>query len=868
MPQTPLHTFARDGDLAGVRKHIHLAGKHDPLFAGYTALIYAAENNHPDCVQVLRSRELGLTNQHLTSAFFRAVYCGHPVSARLLLDEGRARNKYGYYALDFAATNSFAGSAECLRLCLPREYDLVQELRDLSEVAASSEQRAAVAAFVRFRHLTAEQAALLPDQEQPTAYRIAAQCNLHAVLSVLAPRCAGHRFHGGTTALIYATAEGHHEAIAMLAPLEAGLVDNSGWSALRVALALGDAQAVAMVGPSEFHTLESVEHGFADYTSDAATSASASRLLDTYRGFTAADADIVLGSCGESAKQAYCACLSLGRLEVATRLGLGLQHARFCAGATALMMAAQHDAGEVVAALAPSQAGLLDPLGRSALHLARAAGKVRAATVLFDFEFHTIDLDLSAPTDSAVDAVFCSLARDPAHLLTLSLRAVAPDPPHYNQAETLALWAAECCAPAPLTHLVPFLSAEPGERTPLMIAAANPDAFLCVELLAESQAGIVDASGWSALRHACAAGNLRAIERLFDAEFHTLDLSRHRPIDLATDNAAIAQLESLLTDKVRWARLARELLTAPLHSDPRLAALFSIATDASDAELAGLLAARLQGSRLAFKSRTHLMRAVTDFNQPMVEVLAPFEAGLVDADALSALAHACACGNASAAAILAPYELPTLFPLADGPLSRFPECQATLEAGVLKYSSFSPSEAVNLVAAPVADVKDAFLGCLAFANAASAIALAPRLGELRFARDRTALMLAARFGLSDAVEELAPRLSGLRDADGWSALMHACQARHFAAVACLAQTELGLKAPSGVGPSDLWKGRDADVAFALGRQANRLATALSRATSPLLADIAALRERVAELEATKGHVESRISPLDHAASAS
>eukprot|EP00769_Ergobibamus_cyprinoides_P002451 gnl/Ergobibamus_cyprinoides/3575.p1 GENE.gnl/Ergobibamus_cyprinoides/3575~~gnl/Ergobibamus_cyprinoides/3575.p1 ORF type:complete len:255 (+),score=45.71 gnl/Ergobibamus_cyprinoides/3575:298-1062(+) len=180
-------------------------------------------------------------------------------------------NNHNETGLYYACRNSGPGRAECVALHLPREYDVMTlgllrgpdfsgsaDEHDLLHAVlsvnvhctTSYEKSAIVVAFVRFRRLTADEAAALSDADARVAFRIAAQCGRVGAVRALAPRCAGTLYYRGRPAITYAICEGQTAVVEALLPFEAGIVDADGYSNLQLACAVALPEIVKLLrGP-------------------------------------------------------------------------------------------------------------------------------------------------------------------------------------------------------------------------------------------------------------------------------------------------------------------------------------------------------------------------------------------------------------------------------------------------------------------------------------------------------------------------------------------------------------------------------------------------------------------------------------------
>jgi ankyrin repeat protein len=173
-------------------------------------------------------------------------------------------NSSGLY---YACCYSCPGTAECVALHLPREYDVTNPHHNVRNDCRTHENRAIVDAFLRFRHLTADEAAALSDADAKVAFRIVAQCGLVPAVLALAPRCAGTLYYRGRPAITYAICEGQTAVVEALLPFEAGIVDADGYSNLQLACAVALPEIVKLLAavPAELASLHLETKSPADY---------------------------------------------------------------------------------------------------------------------------------------------------------------------------------------------------------------------------------------------------------------------------------------------------------------------------------------------------------------------------------------------------------------------------------------------------------------------------------------------------------------------------------------------------------------------------------------------------------------------------
>ncbi|TNJ28470.1 Ankyrin repeat protein 1 [Giardia muris] len=111
---TKLIDAAKKGDVKRVRELLTESGKKDSQ--GKTALMYAAENGHIDCVQVLADEEAKMTSDERRTALMCAAKNGHVAIVEILRDkEGGLQDIDGWTALMSAAKH---GHINCIELLL------------------------------------------------------------------------------------------------------------------------------------------------------------------------------------------------------------------------------------------------------------------------------------------------------------------------------------------------------------------------------------------------------------------------------------------------------------------------------------------------------------------------------------------------------------------------------------------------------------------------------------------------------------------------------------------------------------------------------------------------------------------------------
>jgi hypothetical protein len=236
--------------------------------------------------------EARLVGDKSQSACATAAARGFPDSTRLLVAREHdllRHNKWPPLSTaclaKLAPDRPSAALAECVFLLLFRCYDVLSPLKNVHDLCVNDEQRTVVNAFLRYRDLTAAEAHKLSDAEAKVAFRIAAQCNRVDAVRALAPRCKGHRYYLGRTAITYAICERHVAVVEALLPYEAGLVDDDGWSNLRLACAVSFPEIVKLLAsvPTELAALDLKSRSITDYCAHKQCRAILHQALDAHR---------------------------------------------------------------------------------------------------------------------------------------------------------------------------------------------------------------------------------------------------------------------------------------------------------------------------------------------------------------------------------------------------------------------------------------------------------------------------------------------------------------------------------------------------------------------------------------------------------
>lgn len=118
---TNLMRAARNGDIEGIKKYIDETGQRDPLDNDRTALMYAAENGHADCIPLLMN-EARMQDKKGWSALIIAAWRGYEACVELLLErEAGLKTMRGETALIKAAER---GHTKVVSLLAARENQL------------------------------------------------------------------------------------------------------------------------------------------------------------------------------------------------------------------------------------------------------------------------------------------------------------------------------------------------------------------------------------------------------------------------------------------------------------------------------------------------------------------------------------------------------------------------------------------------------------------------------------------------------------------------------------------------------------------------------------------------------------------------
>lgn len=218
---TPLMISAYQGDADGVAI-LARYGTRQTSKQGRTALMFAAQNGHTDCVQLLHD-EVGIQDERKWTALCYAADAGHAAVVSLLLAEARMTilhaperlsstgvffNLMSGTALMLAAWN---GHADCVRLLVGLETGMVT------------------------------------DKYMNTALLAAATAGHPDCVAILMEHEAGRRDSGGRTALMKAASEGNIGCAELLGAREAGLTDTRNICALDHAVRSDSAAMVRLM---------------------------------------------------------------------------------------------------------------------------------------------------------------------------------------------------------------------------------------------------------------------------------------------------------------------------------------------------------------------------------------------------------------------------------------------------------------------------------------------------------------------------------------------------------------------------------------------------------------------------------------------
>ncbi|TNJ28830.1 Ankyrin repeat protein 2 [Giardia muris] len=249
---TALMRAAEDGDLQRVCELEYEAGRQS--FDGVTALMYAAQNGHTDCIRVLLPHEYGLQDNEGWTSLMLAAWNGHTSCVTLLLGEVGYQTGAPYDDTPVGCTALMVaakyGYADIVRLLLPYEGGLRDQHGNLAlwyAQSAASDPSKGTPIPDGHKHVidllalekTPETITRLPPP--PLGFtrlmHYAATGEYGALRGCINE--ARQKDSRGRTALIYAAMYGHPRIIRELLEKEEGMQDDHGWTALMYAIAHG-----------------------------------------------------------------------------------------------------------------------------------------------------------------------------------------------------------------------------------------------------------------------------------------------------------------------------------------------------------------------------------------------------------------------------------------------------------------------------------------------------------------------------------------------------------------------------------------------------------------------------------------------------
>ncbi|TNJ28118.1 Kinase, NEK [Giardia muris] len=244
---TPLIMAALQGDVTEVGANIEYARQKNVF--GKTALMYAAEKNYVEVVQLLIPFESGLKDNNGITALHTALFNNSLLAANALLEaEGTkpitpTTDQLGVTDLMRAAQCGDIITAYCL---IPYQGNKFDYQGKTALIYALENDHPEVA-----RVLAAREGGTSYKKGMLSALHLCAIKNYPHVARILAGREAGLRTPNGKTALHIATEKMHHDVVQALAPTEGGILDADGFSALFIAIGNDDAKGVEILASYE-----------------------------------------------------------------------------------------------------------------------------------------------------------------------------------------------------------------------------------------------------------------------------------------------------------------------------------------------------------------------------------------------------------------------------------------------------------------------------------------------------------------------------------------------------------------------------------------------------------------------------------------
>lgn len=249
---TSLMRAAEDGDIQRVCELEHEAGRQS--FSGVTALMYAAQNGHADCLKVLLPHEYGLQDNEGWTSLMLATWNGHISCVTLLLGEVGHQTGAPYDDTPVGCTALMVaakyGYADIVQLLLPYEGGLRDQNGNLAlwyaQSAALDPHKGTPVPdghthIVDLLSIEKEPECITRLPPPPLGYT---RLMHYAATGQQVPlkNCLDEvrqQDSRGRTALIYAALYGHLTIIPELLEKEEGMQDDHGWTALMHAVAHG-----------------------------------------------------------------------------------------------------------------------------------------------------------------------------------------------------------------------------------------------------------------------------------------------------------------------------------------------------------------------------------------------------------------------------------------------------------------------------------------------------------------------------------------------------------------------------------------------------------------------------------------------------
>lgn len=372
---TNLMTAASEGDFAKAQSLLSQARMSNS--DGFTALMFAAENNHTDIIRLLLRYEGGMINHFGETALMIAADCAHLDAVSLLAErEAGIKRPDGATALEIAIMHGHFDVAEALTPIegIPlKSVDTTNRRR--TELMQAIEDGSVILAWC----LAASQAGLV-DEEGQTALMLAAQRGCLEIARFLMRREVGMTTPWGSTALMWAAQCGHSGLVELLLDAEGRFQKNDGGTALMYAAKSGHVECAKLLLEKEGGMQNAVGWTALMFACTSNHPECAELLLDVEGGMASNTTDA--NGAGFTALMAAAQSGSVACARVALKVEAGMRQVD---NSTALMWAARGDHAAVVKLLLKQEGGLTtnhrNPMGQGATALMMAAAEGHHASV-------------------------------------------------------------------------------------------------------------------------------------------------------------------------------------------------------------------------------------------------------------------------------------------------------------------------------------------------------------------------------------------------------------------------------------------------------------------------------------------------------